>query len=209
MEQEYTFKKSITRFLMIFILIYTLLLFLPGSEIRPKTIQLLSNVLQPIEFTTKPLITIFFGSIIMTTISNLGRYAFMNPLKTAEVHHKLKAYTNELKKYRSNINKMRKFQEENQVEFLKLQSEMMWPQLKSLLLTMFSLILIFGWLENFLSHLTNPIITLPWNQQFNLAAGTFFWILIYGLISIPLGVIINTIFKIAWYKRFLKNAHWN
>jgi uncharacterized membrane protein (DUF106 family) len=119
----------------------------------------------------------------------------------AETQSKMNAYNKEMSKARKSGNeaRMRKLMA-MQPQVMVLQSEMMSNQMRPMMFTMVIAIPIIMWLRIFVEGMGHPVLSLPWEGNYNLNDDLWFlphWILVYSALSLPFGQILMRVLKMA------------
>ena len=87
-----------------------------------------------------------------------------------------------------------------QPQVMVLQSEMMSNQMRPMMFTMIIAIPIIMWLRIFVEGMDHPVLSLPWEGNYDLNDNLWFlphWILVYSALSLPFGQILMSGLKIA------------
>ncbi|MEC8996871.1 MAG: EMC3/TMCO1 family protein, partial [Candidatus Thermoplasmatota archaeon] len=80
-----------------------------------------------------------------------------------------------------------------QPQVMVLQSEMMSNQMRPMMFTMMIAIPIIMWLRIFVGEMDHPVLSLPWEGNYDLNDDLWFlphWILVYSALSLPFGQIL-------------------
>ena len=87
-----------------------------------------------------------------------------------------------------------------QPQVMVLQSEMMSNQMRPMMFTMMIAIPIIMWLRLFVEDMDHPVLSLPWEGNYDLNDDLWFlphWILVYSALSLPFGQILMRGLKMA------------
>jgi uncharacterized membrane protein (DUF106 family) len=141
-----------------------------------------------------PVFTLFLAGIVMTGLTVVVRHFFTDYVEQAESQKIMSAFNQELRKARleNNTFKTKKLMEQ-QPQIMQRSLKNSTAQLKLLPVTMIVVVPIFAWIAVFMTHVSSPIIAVPWSYSVDLNATTVFfpnWVLLYSLASIPFGQVL-------------------
>ena len=137
----------------------------------------------------------------MISLTTIIRHVLIDWEVMAETQNKMNAYNKEMSKARKSGNeaRMRKLMA-MQPQVMVLQSEMMSNQMRPMMFTMVIAIPIIMWLRIFVEGMGHPVLSLPWEGNYNLNDDLWFlphWILVYSALSLPFGQILMRGLKMA------------
>ncbi len=160
-----------------------------------------------------PILTLMLAGSIMITFSTLIRDRMMDWVEMAESQKISSKFRKELMEAkRSNKQSRVKKLEKRQEEMNEMSMKSFKPQLKSMAITMVVILIIFGWIWQFIEGLPNETFSVPWalNASFTkpLAEWCFFpfpqWIGVYMLVSLPLTQVLMVVLKMYDFKKRLE-----
>jgi len=157
-----------------------------------------------------PVVTIFFAAMLTTGISTLLRHFFSDWIKLARFQKQQSAISKASMEAlrRGNMNKVQKLRETG----TKLRADNMSVQfqpLKTMAFTFLLFILVFSWLNEFMSGQVSSegtmLYAVPWQFQTSLFASYLFasWLLLYMLFNIFLSQFFTRILKFFSFRRKL------
>jgi len=169
-----------------------------------------------------PLLTMFCSGILTVGISTGIRHFMIDWVDMAKKQKTMNEYNKAIREATKSGNQSRveKLQSENQ-DIMQLQSGMMMNQMKSSILSMVIVILIFRWLYSYIWSLPQATISTPWDLTWPLTdsalsdlcgsicmnpsgGGIPYWIFAYILITIPIGQVLMRGLKYWEFSRKLK-----
>ena len=141
-----------------------------------------------------PAITFLLAGVTMISLTTLIRHVMIDWEAMAETQTKMAAYNKEMGEARKSGNeaRMRKLMA-LQPQVMVLQSEMMSNQMRPMMFTMIIAIPIIMWLRIFVEGMDHPVLSLPWEGNYDLEDSLWFlphWILVYSALSLPFGQIL-------------------
>ena len=141
-----------------------------------------------------PAITFLLAGVTMISLTTLIRHVMIDWEAMAETQTKMAAYNKEMGEARKSGNeaRMRKLMA-LQPQVMVLQSEMMSNQMRPMMFTMMIAIPIIMWLRIFVEGMGHPVLSLPWEGNYDLEDSLWFlphWILVYSALSLPFGQIL-------------------
>ncbi len=205
---------NLRRFVYIFFGLLALLIMF-DTGLRKDVGRAIGAVLDPvIGFNGQyPILTLMCAGSIMITISTIIRDQLMDWVDMAESQKISSKFQKKLMnaKKANKQSKVKKL-EKKQQEISKLQMNTFKPQMKSIALTMFFILSIFGWIWVFIGGLPNHSYSVPWalNATLNkpMIEGCFLpfpqWIGVYMLVSLPLTQVLMSVLKMIDFKKRLK-----
>ena len=130
----------------------------------------------------------------MISLTTIIRHVLIDWESMAETQNKMNAYNKEMSEARKSGNeaRMRKLTA-MQPQVMVLQSEMMSNQMRPMMFTMMIAIPIIMWLRIFVEGMDHPVLSLPWEGNYDLNDNLWFlphWILVYSALSLPFGQIL-------------------
>jgi len=148
-----------------------------------------------------PAITFLLAGVTMISLTTLIRHVMIDWEAMAETQTKMAAYNKEMGEARKSGNeaRMRKLMA-LQPQVMVLQSEMMSNQMRPMMFTMMIAIPIIMWLRIFVEGMDHPVLSLPWEGNYDLNDNLWFlphWILVYSALSLPFGQILMRGLKVA------------
>jgi uncharacterized membrane protein (DUF106 family) len=148
-----------------------------------------------------PAVTFLLAGVTMISLTTIIRHVLIDWEVMAETQSKMNAYNKEMSKARKSGNeaRMRKLMA-MQPQVMVLQSEMMSNQMRPMMFTMVIAIPIIMWLRIFVEGMGHPVLSLPWEGNYNLNDDLWFlphWILVYSALSLPFGQILMRGLKMA------------
>jgi uncharacterized membrane protein (DUF106 family) len=148
-----------------------------------------------------PAVTFLLAGVTMISLTTIIRHVLIDWEVMAETQSKMNAYNKEMSKARKSGNeaRMRKLMA-MQPQVMVLQSEMMSNQMRPMMFTMVIAIPIIMWLRIFVEGMGHPVLSLPWEGNYNLNDDLWFlphWILVYSALSLPFGQILMRVLKMA------------
>ena len=153
-----------------------------------------------------PLLTLTLAGLIMVTFSIVVRSFFTDYVAMARSQKVMAEFNKELRQARidNNLYKIKKLTEHQQ-EIMAKSMEMTTQQLKLMPATLLFIIPIFAWVSVFVSGLTDPIISVPWQPVVDLNATNVLpnWILVYTMVSIPFGHVLTRTIRFFQFKKKL------
>ncbi len=183
--------------------------------LRAATTKAMNYVLYPlIGFNDAyPILTLFFGGLILVFLSTLIRHVLIDQLKMAKIQKQMGAYQKELRSATLSQNTYRvKKLKEMQPEIMKVQAEMSTSQMKPMAFTMIIALPIFFWLGMFVGNLPDKTMNLPWGGDFSLFdKGPLFhlfpvWIILYAFMTMPFGQVFQKVLKAVKYRKILRET---
>ncbi len=137
----------------------------------------------------------------MISLTTIIRHVLIDWESMAETQNKMNAYNKEMSEARKSGNeaRMRKLMA-MQPQVMVLQSEMMSNQMRPMMFTMMIAIPIIMWLRIFVEQMDHPVLSLPWEGNYNLNDNLWFlphWILVYSALSLPFGQILMRGLKVV------------
>ena len=141
-----------------------------------------------------PAVTFLLAGVTMISLTTIIRHVLIDWEVMAETQSKMNAYNKEMSKARKSGNeaRMRKLMA-MQPQVMVLQSEMMSNQMRPMMFTMVIALPIIMWLRIFVEGMGHPVLSLPWEGNYNLNDDLWFlphWILVYSALSLPFGQIL-------------------
>ena len=148
-----------------------------------------------------PAVTFLLAGVTMISLTTIIRHVLIDWEVMAETQSKMNAYNKEMSKARKSGNeaRMRKLMA-MQPQVMVLQSEMMSNQMRPMMFTMVIALPIIMWLRIFVEGMGHPVLSLPWEGNYNLNDDLWFlphWILVYSALSLPFGQILTRGLKMA------------
>jgi uncharacterized membrane protein (DUF106 family) len=148
-----------------------------------------------------PAVTFLLAGVTMISLTTIIRHVLIDWEVMAETQSKMNAYNKEMSKARKSGNeaRMRKLMA-MQPQVMVLQSEMMSNQMRPMMFTMVIALPIIMWLRIFVEGMGHPVLSLPWEGNYNLNDDLWFlphWILVYSALSLPFGQILMRGLKMA------------
>ncbi|MFP4000952.1 MAG: DUF106 domain-containing protein [Thermoplasmata archaeon] len=205
---------SLKRFIYIFLGLSAFLIMLQ-PDLRNDLGEALGFILYPIiGFDGQyPILTLMLAGSIMITFSTVIRDQLMDWVEMAESQKISSKFRKELMEAkRSNKQSRVKKLEKRQEEMNEMSMKSFKPQLKAMAVTMFVILIIFGWIWQFIGGLANQTFSVPWafNANFTkpLLDWCFMpfpqWIGVYMLVSLPLTQVLMVVLKMYDFKKRLK-----
>ena len=141
-----------------------------------------------------PAVTFLLAGVTMISLTTIIRHVLIDWESMAETQNKMNAYNKEMSEARKSGNeaRMRKLTA-MQPQVMVLQSEMMSNQMRPMMFTMVIAIPIIMWLRIFVEGMDHPVLSLPWEGNYDLNDNLWFlphWILVYSALSLPFGQIL-------------------
>ena len=141
-----------------------------------------------------PAVTFLLAGVTMISLTTIIRHVLIDWESMAETQNKMNAYNKEMSEARKSGNeaRMRKLTA-MQPQVMVLQSEMMSNQMRPMMFTMMIAIPIIMWLRIFVEGMDHPVLSLPWEGNYDLNENLWFlphWILVYSALSLPFGQIL-------------------
>ena len=141
-----------------------------------------------------PAVTFLLAGVTMISLTTIIRHVLIDWESMAETQNKMNAYNKEMGEARKSGNeaRMRKLTA-MQPQVMVLQSEMMSNQMRPMMFTMMIAIPIIMWLRIFVEGMDHPVLSLPWEGNYDLNDNLWFlphWILVYSALSLPFGQIL-------------------
>ena len=174
-----------------------------NPELRDGMGALAGSILEPrISFDHQyPAVTFLLAGVTMISLTTIIRHILIDWEAMAETQNKMNAYNKEMSEARKSGNeaRMRKLMA-MQPQVMVLQSEMMSNQMRPMMFTMIIAIPIIMWLRIFVEQMDHPVLSLPWEGNYNLNDDLWFlphWILVYSALSLPFGQILMRGLKMA------------
>ena len=148
-----------------------------------------------------PAVTFLLAGVTMISLTTIIRHVLIDWEAMAETQNKMNAYNKEMGEARKSGNeaRMRKLTA-MQPQVMVLQSEMMSNQMRPMMFTMMIAIPIIMWLRIFVEGMDHPVLSLPWEGNYDLNDNLWFlphWILVYSALSLPFGQILMRGLKMA------------
>jgi len=205
---------SLKRFIYIFFGLSALMIMIQ-PDLRNDLGEALGTILYPVigfggDF---PIITLMLAGSIMITFSTVIRDQLMDWVEMAESQKISSKFRKELMEAkRANKQSKVKKLEKRQEEMNQMSMQSFKPQLKAMAVTMFFILIIFGWLWQFVGGLPDQTFSVPWalNANFTepLVGWCIFpfpqWIGVYMLVSLPLTQVLMVVLKMHDFKKRLK-----
>jgi uncharacterized membrane protein (DUF106 family) len=167
-----------------------------NPELRDGMGALAGSILEPrISFDHQyPAVTFLLAGVTMISLTTIIRHILIDWEAMAETQNKMNAYNKEMGEARKSGNeaRMRKLMA-MQPQIMVLQSEMMSNQMRPMMFTMLIAIPIIMWLRIFVEGMDHPVLSLPWEGNYDLNENLWFlphWILVYSALSLPFGQIL-------------------
>ena len=167
-----------------------------NPELRDGMGALAGSILEPrISFDHQyPAVTFLLAGVTMISLTTIIRHILIDWEAMAETQNKMNAYNKEMGEARKSGNeaRMRKLMA-LQPQIMVLQSEMMSNQMRPMMFTMLIAIPIIMWLRIFVEGMDHPVLSLPWEGNYDLNDNLWFlphWILVYSALSLPFGQIL-------------------
>ena len=167
-----------------------------NPELRDGMGALAGSILEPrISFDHQyPAVTFLLAGVTMISLTTIIRHILIDWEAMAETQNKMNAYNKEMGEARKSGNeaRMRKLMA-MQPQVMVLQSEMMSNQMRPMMFTMLIAIPIIMWLRIFVEGMDHPVLSLPWEGNYDLNDNLWFlphWILVYSALSLPFGQIL-------------------
>ena len=167
-----------------------------NEDLRDGMGAIAGSILEPrISFDYRyPAVTFLLAGVTMISLTTIIRHVLIDWEVMAETQNKMNAYNKEMSKARKSGNeaRMRKLMA-MQPQVMVLQSEMMSNQMRPMMFTMVIAIPIIMWLRIFVEGMGHPVLSLPWEGNYNLNDDLWFlphWILVYSALSLPFGQIL-------------------
>ena len=167
-----------------------------NPELRDGMGALAGSILEPrISFDHQyPAVTFLLAGVTMISLTTIIRHILIDWEAMAETQNKMNAYNKEMGEARKSGNeaRMRKLMA-MQPQIMVLQSEMMSNQMRPMMFTMLIAIPIIMWLRIFVEGMDHPVLSLPWEGNYDLNDNLWFlphWILVYSALSLPFGQIL-------------------
>jgi uncharacterized membrane protein (DUF106 family) len=174
-----------------------------NEDLRDGMGAIAGSILEPrISFDYRyPAVTFLLAGVTMISLTTIIRHVLIDWEVMAETQSKMNAYNKEMSKARKSGNeaRMRKLMA-MQPQVMVLQSEMMSNQMRPMMFTMVIAIPIIMWLRIFVEGMGHPVLSLPWEGNYNLNDDLWFlphWILVYSALSLPFGQILMRVLKMA------------
>jgi uncharacterized membrane protein (DUF106 family) len=174
-----------------------------NEDLRDGMGAIAGSILEPrISFDYRyPAVTFLLAGVTMISLTTIIRHVLIDWEVMAETQSKMNAYNKEMSKARKSGNeaRMRKLMA-MQPQVMVLQSEMMSNQMRPMMFTMVIAIPIIMWLRIFVEGMGHPVLSLPWEGNYNLNDDLWFlphWILVYSALSLPFGQILMRGLKMA------------
>ena len=174
-----------------------------NEDMRDGMGALAGSILEPqISFDYQyPAVTFLLAGVTMISLTTIIRHVLIDWEAMAEPQNKMNAYNKEMSEARKSGNeaRMRKLMA-MQPQVMVLQSEMMSNQMRPMMFTMIIAIPIIMWLRIFVEGMGHPVLSLPWEGNYDLNDNLWFlphWILVYSALSLPFGQILMRGLKIA------------
>jgi uncharacterized membrane protein (DUF106 family) len=174
-----------------------------NEDLRDGMGAIAGSILEPrISFDYRyPAVTFLLAGVTMISLTTIIRHVLIDWEVMAETQNKMNAYNKEMSKARKSGNeaRMRKLMA-MQPQVMVLQSEMMSNQMRPMMFTMVIAIPIIMWLRIFVEGMGHPVLSLPWEGNYNLNDDLWFlphWILVYSALSLPFGQILMRGLKMA------------
>jgi len=148
-----------------------------------------------------PAVTFLLAGVTMISLTTIIRHVLIDWETMAETQNKMNAYNKEMSEARKSGNEARmKKLMAMQPQVMVLQSEMMSNQMRPMMFTMMIAIPIIMWLRIFVEGMDHPVLSLPWEGNYDLNDNLWFlphWILVYSALSLPFGQILMRGLKMA------------
>ncbi len=167
-----------------------------NEDLRDGMGAIAGSILEPrISFDYRyPAVTFLLAGVTMISLTTIIRHVLIDWEVMAETQSKMNAYNKEMSKARKSGNeaRMRKLMA-MQPQVMVLQSEMMSNQMRPMMFTMVIAIPIIMWLRIFVEGMDHPVLSLPWEGNYDLNDNLWFlphWILVYSALSLPFGQIL-------------------
>jgi len=174
-----------------------------NEDLRDGMGAIAGSILEPrISFDYRyPAVTFLLAGVTMISLTTIIRHVLIDWEVMAETQSKMNAYNKEMSKARKSGNeaRMRKLMA-MQPQVMVLQSEMMSNQMRPMMFTMVIALPIIMWLRIFVEGMGHPVLSLPWEGNYNLNDDLWFlphWILVYSALSLPFGQILMRGLKMA------------
>ena len=174
-----------------------------NEDLRDGMGAIAGSILEPrISFDYQyPAVTFLLAGVTMISLTTIIRHVLIDWEVMAETQSKMNAYNKEMSKARKSGNeaRMRKLMA-MQPQVMVLQSEMMSNQMRPMMFTMVIALPIIMWLRIFVEGMGHPVLSLPWEGNYNLNDDLWFlphWILVYSALSLPFGQILMRVLKMA------------
>ena len=174
-----------------------------NEDLRDGMGAIAGSILEPrISFDYQyPAVTFLLAGVTMISLTTIIRHVLIDWEVMAETQSKMNAYNKEMSKARKSGNeaRMRKLMA-MQPQVMVLQSEMMSNQMRPMMFTMVIALPIIMWLRIFVEGMGHPVLSLPWEGNYNLNDDLWFlphWILVYSALSLPFGQILMRGLKMA------------
>lgn len=160
-----------------------------------------------------PVLTVMIAGTLMVLITTAIRHFTTDWLQMAKFQSYMRAFQKEFGQARkeNNTYKVKKLTDQ-QPKMMEKQQKVSAQQMKTMPYTMIVVIPLFAWLLNFLTPLTYPFFSAPWNPTVEMFGngGILFgtsvfphWILLYMTVSIPLGALVQKSMKyLSWKERW-------
>ena len=170
-----------------------------------------------------PLYTIFISGLLMVIATSILRHLYTDWISVGKQSYLQKYVSQKFKEAQGNPIKLKKVQELN-AEIMKMTSERMNTQTKTMLYTMVFSLLLFMWLIVFMYSKTPVhIISTPWAVEAGwsltgtgsilkfLTNGQYVgpmpnWVLLYSLFSIPIGQALQSVLKYYSFKKAIERV---
>ena len=156
---------------------------------------------------TNPVWSLFFGIIIVATLTQTIRHFMTDWMKMAENQAYMKEFNSELREARKSQNEARiKKLMEMQPTVMSRQMEVQSMTMKPTVFTMMLFIAFITWIYAFVSIAAVNVVAVPWNPAVEFSTGGFFssTLLVYILFSIPMYQIITNIWKYISFSKRLR-----
>ncbi len=178
-----------------------------NEDLRDGMGAIAGSILEPrISFDYRyPAVTFLLAGVTMISLTTIIRHVLIDWEVMAETQNKMNAYNKEMSKARKSGNeaRMRKLMA-MQPQVMVLQSEMMSNQMRPMMFTMVIAIPIIMWLRIFVEGMGHPVLSLPWEGNYDLNDDLWFlphWILVYSALSLPFGQILMRGLKLVSLSR--------